>query len=295
VGAYPIDGPAQHSLVREAETDGAGHFSFDRLDWGKYNVCARKEELGYPNTFFTFYGKRIQNEATLTPASPSAELKIRLGPKSAILIGTVTNSENGAPVNATFKLVRAASPDDWFSTSALSNYKLLLPASTDVLIEVSAPGYKTWRTLSALRLTTDSQSRRDIALIPGHDPTLHPSTFLVPMGYVGWLLLEYNVNDAAPLPKEGDAKAFKFPESGKLNTSSSGPERGADDEYFFYFPDGSVSKIPQDYRNGTGMIWGQHEGSKKGVVCQFGFFVGTEEQYKKFQSQATHPGPVATP
>ena len=40
------------------------------------------------------------------------------------------------------------------------------------------------------------------------------------------------------------------------------------------------------------MIWGQYEGTRDGVLAQFGFFVGSEEQYKKFQARKTHPGPV---
>jgi hypothetical protein len=295
VGVYPISGPTQHSIVREAETDAAGRFSLDRLDWGKYNVCARKEDLDYPNTFFTFYGDRAPNEASLTPASPTADVKIRVGPKAAILIGSVTNSGNGAPVNATFKLVRTASPGDWFSTSAPSSYRLLLPPSTDVLLEVTAPGFQTWSPGHPLRLQSGAELRLDVALQPAHDPSLHPSRFLVPEGYVGWILLEYNVKDSEPVSSAGNTQEFKFPPSGLLTTSSPGPQRGADDEYLYYASDGSLRQIPRNYASGKGMVWGQYEGSRKGVTSQFGFFVGTEEQYKKFQSQATHPGPVATP
>jgi len=135
----------------------------------------------------------------------------------------------------------------------------------------------------------------DIRLEPTHDTNLHPSKFLVPDGYVGWVLLEYNVKDAEPVPMDGVAKVFKFPSSGALNTSSTGPERGADDGYFYYSPDAPLHQIPTDYRNGKAMIWGQHEGTRKGALAQFGFFVGSEEQYKKHQSRATHPGPITAP
>jgi hypothetical protein len=45
------------------------------------------------------------------------------------------------------------------------------------------------------------------------------------------------------------------------------------------------------------MIWGEHGGTRNGVMAQFGFFVGTEEQYKKYQTRMTRPGPIspATP
>ncbi len=174
-------------------------------------------------------------------------------------------------------------------------YRVLLPPATDVLLEVSAPGFKTWSPGHPLRLGSGAELRLDIALQPAHDPSLHPSRFLVPEGYVGWLLLEYNIKDAEPAPTVGDTKTFQFPRTGMLNTSSPGPERGAEDQYFYYFPDGSLREISQNYAAGKGMIWGQHEGSRNGVMSHFGFFAGTEEQYKRFQSQATHPGPLATP
>jgi hypothetical protein len=67
--------------------------------------------------------------------------------------------------------------------------------------------------------------RLDIALEPSYDPNLHPSTFLVPEGYVGWLLLDYYVKDAEPSPIQGTNQVFKFPGTGALTTSSPGPPK----------------------------------------------------------------------
>lgn len=207
----------------------------------------------------------------------------------------MTNAANGAPLNVGLKLTRAASPDKWLSTSAPPDYRILLPSSTDVLLKVSAPGFKTWSPGHPLRLEPGAEMHLDISLEPAHDPDLHVSKFLVPDGYVGWLLLEYNVKDTEPVPIEAGVKVFKFPSNGALNTSAPGPETGADDEYFYYSTDGSLREIPTDYRNGKGMIWGQHEGTRNGALSQFGFFVGSEEQYKKYQSRATHPGRISAP
>jgi hypothetical protein len=292
VNADPADGRPRASLVHFVETDEGGRFLIERLSWGKYKVFAKKEDAGYPDLHWSFYSNDVFQTAIITPEAPSAELQIRLGPKAAIMTGSVTNGATGAPVTADFKLIRARSSDKWISTSKRSDYRVLLPPSTEILVEVSAPGFRTWSFPSTLNLQPGTEMHVDISLEPEHDPNIHPSKLLVPSGYIGWLLLEHNVKNAEPVPIEDGVKVFKFPESGVLYTSSPGPERGADDEYLYYSQDGSRHQIPKDYRGGKGMIWGQYEGSRGGVMTLFGFFVGTEEHYRKHQSQAGHPGPI---
>jgi hypothetical protein len=297
VNADTMDGRMRGTLVRYVDTDSSGHFLVDRLAWGKYRLFTIKKDAGYPNTAFSFYAGHVSpaTTVTLTPTTPTAEVRIQLGPRAGVVIGSVVSAQDGAPVNASFKLTRIASPNEWFSTSVAPIYRVLLPASTDVLLEVSAPGFKTWTPGHPLRLEAGAEMHLDIQLEPSHDPNLHPSKFLVPEGFAGWLLLEYNVKDVEPVPAEDGVQIFKFPASGALSTSSVGPQEGAEDKYYYYSADGSLHPIPTDYRNGKGMIWGQHEGTRSGVLSQFGFFIGTEEQYKKFQNQFTRPGPIPTP
>ena len=295
VSVDAVDRRPTHALIRYVETDAAGHFQMDRLAWGKYKVFAENEAVGYPDMRWSFYSNDIFPTVVITPAAPTAKLQIPLGPKAGALKGSITNAVTGAPVNAGFKLSRAIDPNKWISTSVPPKYRVLLPPATDVLLEASAPGFRTWTPGHAVRLQPGSEMTLDIRLEPTHDPNLHPSKFLVPDGYVGWVVLEYNVKDAEPVPMDGVTKVFKFPSSGTLNTLSSGPERGADDGYFYYSPDGSLHQIPTDYRSGKAMIWGQHEGTRNGAMTQFGFFVGSEEQYKKYESRTTHPGPILLP
>jgi hypothetical protein len=293
VNADQLDGRPRGSVIRYVETDSEGHFVIDRLGWGKYKVFARKEDAGYPDTQWSFYSNDTFPIAEISPKTPIAELRIQLGPRAAALTGSVANAETGAPLAAEFRLTRSTHPEDWLSTSISPSYKVLLPPSTDILLEVSAPGFETWTPGHTLHLESGAEMHLDIFLQPSHDSNLHPSKFLVPEGYVGWLLLEYNVKGAEPVSSEAGVNVFKFPSNGRLSTSSSGPERGAEDEYFYYSDDGSTRAIPGDYLNGKGMIWGQHEGTTNGVLAQFGFFVGSEQQYKKFQIRMTHPGPIS--
>ena len=289
VNADPVNRGPIRSLVRYVETDAQGTFSIDRLAWGKYRIFAMKEETGYPNMRASFYSNDVFPVVAVTPEAPIAQLRIQLGPRAGILTGSVTSAKTGAPLNAGFKLTRALAPNKWISTSVPPNYRVLIPPSTDTLLEVSASGYETWHyggpsdpsRRSPLRLSPGAEMHLDILLEPRYDPNLHPSKFLVPDGYAGWLQLEYNVKDAAPVPVENGEKIFKFAKSGVLSTSSPGPDAGAENEYLYYSENGTTHEIPLDYRSGNAMIWGQHPGSKGGVMCLFEFFVGTEEQYKK--------------
>ena len=144
VSARIINGHILSTLIRYVETDTDGQFSLDRLEWGAYRVYANKEDSGYPDTSFSFYNKGFPTTATLTPQAPIAEVRIQFGPKAGILTGMVTDALSGAPINAGFKLIRTGSPDDWISTALLARYRVLVPPSTDITLEVSAHGYKTW-------------------------------------------------------------------------------------------------------------------------------------------------------
>jgi hypothetical protein len=303
VNADPVDSRPTGSLVRYVETNSDGRFLIDRLPLGKYRVFAKKEDAGYPDMSWSLYSNDLFPIVAITPTSRIQELRIQLGPKGALLMGSVTNAITGAPLNAGFKLLRVGDPNKWISTSLPSDYRVLVPPSTDVLLEVSAPGFQTWyyggpsdpSKRPALHLESGSQMRLDIPMARAHDNSVHPSKFMIPEGYIGWLRLEYNVKDAPSTPVENEVKVFKFPKAGLLNTSSPGPTQGAENEYFYYAEDGSVHAIPTDYRIGKGMIWGQYQGSRGGVMTLFGFFVGSEEQYNKYQSQSAHPGQIPSP
>ena len=79
---------------------------------------------------------------------------------------------------------------------------------------------------------------------------------------------------------------FKFPNNGRLKTSTSGPAEGAATAYFYYSADDSLTSISSDYRHGNGMIWGEYSGYAHGQRCMFGFFVGTREEYEKRKNES---------
>lgn len=154
--------------VTYAETDERGNFVLGRLQWGTYYVFARKDEDGYPDTTFAFYSNNDVPKVTLSAASPVAEVTIKFGPKAGRLVGIMTDASTHTPVNAsiTFTMRRLSNPNYFMSTGISSRYEIMVPAGTDVLAEVHAAGYKTWKSSSALRLQSEEKRELNIALEP---------------------------------------------------------------------------------------------------------------------------------
>lgn len=107
-----------------------------------------------------------------------------------------------------------------------------------------------------------------------------PSRYLIPDGYVGWVRIDYKVEEAPALLVEDGFYLMKFPPDGHLRTSSPNDYGWATDEYFYYL--GSDRKpLKATGWGGGGMIWGGFTGSLQGADETYeGLFVGTEEQFK---------------
>ena len=286
VGAHvhaELHGVPMAKAIRYVQTGGDGSFVIDRLDFGTFDVNVGKEQDGYPQSDWSLYADKAAATVTISLERPTADVILKIGPKAATLVGTVRDAVTGKPLNSTFLIRR--SEKRWISTSAPPDFHFLIPPDTPIDVEVSAPGYKTWcytdEVGSPLQLQSAVEKRFEIELTPAPDGSKRASKFLVPEGYIGWLLLEFNVKSAPVVPEESDTDVYTFPGSGRLKTSSSGPVDGAPHGYFYYSQDGSLSAIPMDYTTGRGMIWGEYSGSAKGQMCMFGFFVGSHEEYEK--------------
>lgn len=109
-----------------------------------------------------------------------------------------------------------------------------------------------------------------------------PSRYLIPEGYVGWVRIDFNINGAPPLPIEDGYFLFKFPASGRIQTSSDMEYGWANDEHHYYSGD-TRTPLNESGWGGGGMIWAGFNGGKQGEkeVYQF-FFVGTEKELKEF-------------
>jgi carboxypeptidase family protein len=170
----PLDGRLRGTPVRMVETDKDGHFIMNNLGLMSYKVFAMKESAGYPDTSGAFYSNNVFPTVTLTASVPTADITLKVGPPAGVVSGSVTNAVTGAPVLAGFLLRRASDPGYWISMSQKADYRVLVPPSVEVSVEVSAPGYKTWLyggpsdplNRPPIRLDSGKEMRLDIQLQP---------------------------------------------------------------------------------------------------------------------------------
>ena len=134
----------------------------------------------------------------------------------------------------------------------------------------------------------------DAAISMGAPIARHPTKFLIPQGYVGWVKIEYG-ESAPPLEMSNGVYICRIPASGILQTSSSLEVGWAKDEYFYYSEDGSLRSLPDTGWGGGGMIWGGNTESQligNGIrPARFSenFYVGREDQYHKNVMGQTEP------
>jgi hypothetical protein len=281
-----LHGVAMAKAIRYVESDENGTFVIDRLAYGTYDVNGKKEEDGYPDSSFSFYADRpVATSIAISPEHPAATITLKLGPKAGVITGTVKDALTGKPIPAGFTL--RASSKRWMGTSQPSKFRVLIPPATDITVEVSSAGYKTWvyggtgLDSRALRLEPGTEMQMDIRLEAAFDKSVEAVRFLILQGFIGWLRLECNDTSAPPSPLEGSSRIFRFTSGSVLATSSPCPQDGAAQEYVYYAEDGSITPVPSDYWNNNGFIWGQYAGFRGGERRMYGFFVGTKEQFEK--------------
>lgn len=170
----PLEGRPRSDVVESVESDDKGHFVLADLKATTYKIFAMKESAGYPNTAFAFYSNHEFQTVSLSAAHPTANLIVKIGPRAGIIRGMVRSAATGQPVDVALLLRRASAPQNWMSISEPPNFKAQIPADTDVILEVSAPGYRTWYfggpmdTLkrTPIRLKSDEELTLNIQLQP---------------------------------------------------------------------------------------------------------------------------------
>jgi hypothetical protein len=135
---------AGHRIVQFHETDSSGHFLIEHVPWGTYVLMAGKEDVGYPDTKMAFYSNLAVPTVSLTPDTPTLDVDLKLGPKAGILdLGVVTDKSTGKEVRSAAITLRRAG-GDFSMTASTTEGRILVPSSTEVIIGISAPGYKPW-------------------------------------------------------------------------------------------------------------------------------------------------------
>ena len=129
---------------RFVETDAAGTYVLDRLGWGQYAVCARKESDGYADICRPFFRNGHLFITTLSAQSPVAEVAVVIGPRAAILTGSISDANTGEQVSGTLRM-QSRDHAAFIAQSVSATFRVLVPPGVDLELEVRAGGYAVWR------------------------------------------------------------------------------------------------------------------------------------------------------
>jgi hypothetical protein len=171
-----------NQALGRAWTNAQGEFLITDLAPGLYTIQTRKDDDGYPNSFFNLYdeGDPIETSVRVLPGSTSEGVVIYRTVKAAFLEGRVFDSLTHMPIKHAQVTVRRVDKSDRFLTSGLNGlvetagaFKVLVPP-LPVTLKVSSPGYVDW-------YYTESNQRRPGSLLLVSGTTrrivvrLHPS------------------------------------------------------------------------------------------------------------------------
>lgn len=114
--------------------------------------------------------------------------------------------------------------------------------------------------------------------------------FLIPEGYVGWIRVDFDVVGAPALPVEDGFYIFKFPESGRLQTSSA-DVLDRRNEFFYYSNDGKYPLSdagPLEQRLVQEEMSGPGTGHIAPVPNHYRyFFIGPTDVWHRYQTSDT--------
>jgi hypothetical protein len=171
-------------IVPSAKTDRSGHFVIKRLAFGEWYVTASKEQDGYPDQSNAFYVGFSSTPVTVSLDALHREqtITVHLGQEAATIYGTILDAETGKPVEPCTQLQWKHAPSiSWSGYGLLkSQFRLLVPADTDITLVVWRWGYKPWfyedeNGSDALRVAASAQLELQVKLIPDKDKMRQPT------------------------------------------------------------------------------------------------------------------------
>ena len=155
-------------------TDDKGAFTISSLPLTKIEVYAQAPMMGYWQADSAIK----KHSVILTPQAPVARVTLTVGPKPGTLILNVTDKTTGKTLDSFFvRLITDAGDSGTYDLkrSYNSGEGVLVPvgATTEEIVEVSAPGYKNWFYIDpsdpsrpVLRLASGEEKSLDVELEP---------------------------------------------------------------------------------------------------------------------------------
>jgi hypothetical protein len=129
------------------KTNNEGEYRFQKLPfWATYRIYADDEAVGYsPVSTGPAPGNPI-SEVEITPEHPEAEFNFSLPRKAGFVQVHLTNRRTGAAISEMkVWMVPFDTPDSGlFTMSGRSHYLILIPPDRNLLIHVTAEGFREW-------------------------------------------------------------------------------------------------------------------------------------------------------
>jgi hypothetical protein len=164
LGAHSGPYPASRS-------DSTGHYCLFNVPYGDNVPAADDPTHGYANSQASLYAATTDNKvpvnvAHLSAEHPQATIDFRLPYKAALLMIHLTDAITGRPQLALFyELSAQADPQGrYMKGSQSAKNQLLVPPNENVLLKVSAPGYREW--------PYDGSPGYVLSLLPGERKTI---------------------------------------------------------------------------------------------------------------------------
>lgn len=150
VTAYPADAPFRGAGA-QAWTDSAGRFSIRTTRWARYRLFTSKEDDGYADSTMGIHSQIEVPVVEVTALAPIATVTVHLGPKAAVISGSVTDATTGklipSPTLHLWRWTDGVDRTSEFVHDTATNdghYRFLVPPNKEVGLAFSAPGYQTW-------------------------------------------------------------------------------------------------------------------------------------------------------
>jgi len=154
------------------KTNNEGEYRFQKLSWGTYRVYADDEAAGYSRVSTGPTAINPVSEVEITPEHPEAEFNFSLPPKAGFVQIHLTNRKTGAPIaEMTVWVAPIETPDSGlFTLSARSDYPILVSPDRNLLLHVTAEGFREWDESVArgkpINVHSESRLTLDVQLEP---------------------------------------------------------------------------------------------------------------------------------
>ncbi len=132
-------------VLPRTRANDSGEYRFEKLWWGKYAVYADDEAAGYSYGSTGPVANGDPVEVEISPEHPDAELRLDLPPQAGFVEIRPKNKRTGALLPTLEVIVLTMEPKAFlFKMSGVSNQPVLVPPDRNLLLHVSADGFKEW-------------------------------------------------------------------------------------------------------------------------------------------------------